>query len=340
MHFARHSATFVQLFDLDRLSQLWRRAVATGGGAEPRINDDFRLVKRVRVGDVDWSAGLSALDDRELLADKLADGFTFVLNRLEMRDAALLDVCSRLSRALGARGSFCGINAYVSPPNAAGFALHNDQQDAFVAQIAGSKRWRLCGSFPALMAPWQEAKPPPEAARNCTSVLLHAGDTLFVPRGLVHDADTDGLAETSLHLTIGLQSDFLLACELLHALALVTDANEMHVAIRAAASTRAALRQTVLQTSDATDVRAAMDELRAFVLEHEQWPAVALPVVGLNVYATAATPTDAAAVLAWLARCDDSHLVAAAQRFEATLQHKAELLRANALGAIERANET
>ena len=120
-------------------------------------------------------------------------------------------------------------------------------------------------------------------------------------------------------------------------LALETNASDMHVAIRAAASARTNLRRAILQPADSAAVRAAVAELRTFVLEHPQWPTVALPVIGLSVYATEPAPlVDASAVLAWLGRCDDSSLVAAAQRFEAVLREKADVLRANALGAIER----
>ncbi len=334
----RQPARFASLLDRRRLMALWNGAVSTESGLAPaRINDDFRLVKRVWSSGSWWSAGLPSFDQSHShLEQKLSDGFTFVFNRLEFRAAGLWNVCDELATASGVR--VCGINAYLSPSNARGFALHHDRQDAFVAQLSGRKRWRVCESWPVpLIGPWQEGKPPVDADRDCETVVLSAGDSLFLPRGVLHDADTVGFDESSLHVTIGLSSDFQMACELLHALVLTTtvrdDAHLHHLVIRAAASQRVDLRRMV-QHGSAAAVRAAMIELRAFVDESDDeidLANVLLPVVGLiDVYVKFSSTTRAprSAVLKWLQDVTDEQMAAAAQLFESVLNERTALLRA------------
>jgi hypothetical protein len=346
----RQPARFASLLDRRRLMALWSGAVSTESGHAPaRINDDFRLVKRVWSSGSWWSAGLPSFDQSQSaqLEQKLSDGFTFVFNRLELRDAGLWSVCDELATASGVR--VCGINGYLSPSNACGFALHHDRQDAFVAQLSGRKRWRVCESWPApLIGPWQEGKPPAEADKDCETVVLSAGDSLFLPRGVLHDADTVGFDESSLHVTIGLSSDFQMACELLHALVLTTtardDAHSRHLVIRAAASHRVDLRR-VVQHGSAAAVRAAMIDLRAFVDESDDeidLANVRLPVVGLiDVYVEFSSTTRASrsAVSKWLQDVTDEQAAAAAQLFDTVLTERTALLRAKKDGLLNRDRE-
>lgn len=98
-------------------------------------------------------------------------------------------------------------NIYLTPPGAQGFRTHYDTHDVLVLQVAGEKRWRVWGD--AVMphatrrTPWDSKVHTfdPNAGHE---VLLRAGDVLFVPRGVLHDASVQGGGEPSLHATIGL----------------------------------------------------------------------------------------------------------------------------------------
>ena len=80
--------------------------------------------------------------------------------------------------------------------------MHHDTHDVFVLQIAGEKRWLVYE--PVLELPLKDQRyseslgGPGEIVHD---VVLRAGDTLYLPRGWLHQAVT---SETdSLHLTVG-----------------------------------------------------------------------------------------------------------------------------------------
>jgi hypothetical protein len=112
-------------------------------------------------------------------------------------------------------------NIYLTPPGAQGFRPHYDTHDVLVLQIAGEKAWRVWPGQPfprpTRRTPWKGGVAPegePEA------IWLRAGDALYLPRGVIHDAAAQGTGEPSLHATIGLLEPswaeaFRMAAELL-----------------------------------------------------------------------------------------------------------------------------
>lgn len=122
-------------------------------------------------------------------------------------------VLQSLQRTWPALGAFCRdlelelthpvqANAYVTPPAARGLAVHHDTHDVLVLQVAGSKQWAVHPpvlELPLRAQPWKAAMGPP--AEPLLDVELHAGDSLYVPRGFPHSARAqDGV---SIHLTVG-----------------------------------------------------------------------------------------------------------------------------------------
>ena len=94
-------------------------------------------------------------------------------------------------------------NMYLTPAANQGFAPHYDTHDVFILQIEGQKKFRFFTS--ELKLPFPEDNY--DIALNahpqlCEEVTLAAGDTLYIPRGHVHDAQTVG-DEPSLHVTLG-----------------------------------------------------------------------------------------------------------------------------------------
>ena len=127
-------------------------------------------------------------------------GATLVVSQFHEMHRPLMRFCRGLEQAFlhGAQA-----NIYLTPPGAQGFRVHYDTHDVLVLQVEGEKRWRI---FPGQPVPRPTRRTPwpgniePEGEPEV--ITLRPGDTLYVPRGVMHDAAAqDGL---SLHITVGL----------------------------------------------------------------------------------------------------------------------------------------
>ena len=96
-------------------------------------------------------------------------------------------------------------NTYLTPPGAQGFRVHYDTHDVIILQVRGEKRWRLWSHQPVPQptrrTPWPGGIEP---VGEPETVTLRPGDTLYVPRGVMHDAAAQDGADPSLHITVGL----------------------------------------------------------------------------------------------------------------------------------------
>lgn len=88
-------------------------------------------------------------------------------------------------------GHPCQVNAYVTPPGAAGLSLHSDPHDVFVLQTFGRKHWEIHSA-------------PKEPKRAPIAALLEPGDCIYMPKGTPHVAVTH--EALSGHLTIGINT--------------------------------------------------------------------------------------------------------------------------------------
>ena len=127
------------------------------------------------------------------------DGATLILNHAERFWAPLREFVGRLAQFFGGRVQ---ANVYLTPPSSRGFAAHYDTHDVFLLQIAGSKSWRVCASsVPLPLAAQAYDDRAEEKADTRQDFLLATGDTLYLPRGFIHEAQTQ--VETSAHITVG-----------------------------------------------------------------------------------------------------------------------------------------
>jgi hypothetical protein len=135
----------------------------------------------------------------EPLYEQYRDGATILLTYLHERWAPLGRLCAGLAEEITATVS---VNAYLTPAGAQGFDAHFDTHDVFVAQVHGSKHWRMYGS-PIRLPLRDEHYEPPDGGpgKPDQEFDLRAGDLMYLPRGTVHEATSGG--EASLHLTIG-----------------------------------------------------------------------------------------------------------------------------------------
>lgn len=133
----------------------------------------------------------------------LADGYTVICDRLER----YLRGIAALSHAIEVELNFATqVNAYITPPGSTGFLPHLDHHDVLILQIHGTKTWQLYGETAVPAHEMQrrkeiEEKIDPAGLPAPTTLVLHAGDTLYLPRGRIHSAETGN--EPSVHLTIG-----------------------------------------------------------------------------------------------------------------------------------------
>jgi hypothetical protein len=193
--------------------------------------DPNRFHKLCGIRDLDaFLAGESARVPRVSLADSRRQGSAgipteeFTLNdqglvdltRLfELYDGGATLVLSEMNEVHPPLARFCrGLeriflhpvqcNIYLTPPNAQGFRTHYDTHDVLILQVQGEKLWRYWPTIPLPFAnnrtPWQNQPLPAEEPRT---QMMRPGDVLYVPRGGLHDAASQG-AQSSLHLTIGL----------------------------------------------------------------------------------------------------------------------------------------
>ena len=173
---------------------------------------DIRLVqldREIKASDYGWRGGLV---DPLRVARLFSEGATVVFGSLQDRHDPLRRLCARLAQEAGGRTQ---TNIYLTPRESQGFRVHWDTHDVFVLQVAGSKRWRIYGG--GLKHPLPHQKFDPELHEHGgveTEFTLAAGETLYIPRGVMHAAETT--EETSIHITLGLiaysWADLLVDC--------------------------------------------------------------------------------------------------------------------------------
>ena len=168
--------------------------------------------QRLTLSDAQLSGGASSASGQEYLdesghvvASRLLqghhDGATLVLSQANRRIASLADFCRQIHAGLGMR---CQTNAYLSPAGQQGFRPHYDSHDVFILQVQGCKIFHFYAGGPDLPANHHRFDPEQhKPGEHQTSIELSAGDALYIPRGIMHDAIAH--ADTaSLHLTLGL----------------------------------------------------------------------------------------------------------------------------------------
>jgi hypothetical protein len=167
----------------------------------------FRLVKAgEKLDPRDYTVDLSwrprpftgSADHLEVLR-QFRRGATVVLQGLHLTTTALARYCRELEAFLGHPVQ---ANAYYTPARSQGLPVHHDTHDVLVLQVSGSKRWLV--HEPAFELPLKHQRYGPELGGPGPAVLdvvLRAGDTLYLPRGWLHEALTS--EEDSLHLTVG-----------------------------------------------------------------------------------------------------------------------------------------
>jgi hypothetical protein len=169
----------------------------------------FRLVReggQLDVGsytrDVPWRPAFTKTVDVERVLAEWEAGATLVLQALHVNWQPLVVFCRQLEEAFG---QSVQANSYYTPRGSQGFAVHHDTHDVLVLQVAGEKRWLLYDPLLELPLKHQRySKSLGDEGTPTDDLVLRAGDTLYLPRGWLHQAETSDT--DSLHLTIGINA--------------------------------------------------------------------------------------------------------------------------------------
>ena len=174
------------------LEHHWRetyrfRLACQGRDLEPALYADLGgFTPRVRAADV---------------TDHLRRGATLSFDAID----ELHEPLTRLAGSFEAffRGG-TKINIYAAFRALHGLDLHRDNQEIFILQVDGRKRWILYGSSVDGLDRTElksRSKPPAGAAFD---QILQPGDLLYIPRGCYHVALP--MNEPALHLTLGVKN--------------------------------------------------------------------------------------------------------------------------------------
>lgn len=135
----------------------------------------------------------------EAVEGRLAGGALLSLNAVDRCFPAIRRLAREFEYTFRERMQ---INLYAGYSGSKGFHPHWDAHDVIVLQVSGSKLWRIYGRTSE--APLYRDLLPGEVAPEelAWTGELKAGDFLYLPRGVWHDAEATD--EPTIHLTVGL----------------------------------------------------------------------------------------------------------------------------------------
>jgi ribosomal protein L16 Arg81 hydroxylase len=151
-----------------------------------------------QVSPEDFTYGDGVVDTTRLF-QQFAEGGTIVFNQLQSYVPSLMELCRSLERDLSTRFQ---TNIYTTPEKAQGFPTHYDSHDVFILQVHGVKHWLLYNTpieLPFRGQPFRRDETPKGEVTQ--EFDMHPGDMLYLPRGVMHDAQTRE-GET-MHITLG-----------------------------------------------------------------------------------------------------------------------------------------
>jgi ribosomal protein L16 Arg81 hydroxylase len=134
------------------------------------------------------------------LIERHHEGATIVISQAHEKIPSLANFRRNIQNELKLR---CQTNVYLSPKGKQGFNAHFDSHDVFILQVAGTKTFNFYEGgveLPYQHDEFQAGKHTVGALSQ--SIALEPGDTLYIPRGVIHDAVAT--EQTSLHITLGI----------------------------------------------------------------------------------------------------------------------------------------
>jgi len=133
------------------------------------------------------------------LIEKHRNGATIVVSQAHEKIPSLASFRRAMQNALNLK---CQTNVYLSPTGKQGFNAHYDSHDVFILQVAGTKTFNFYDG--GIDLPYSHDgfnADSHEVGDLSMSIEMQPGDTLYIPRGVLHDAIAT--EQTSLHITLG-----------------------------------------------------------------------------------------------------------------------------------------
>lgn len=147
-----------------------------------------------------YCVGNDFVDKRRALALH-QQGATIILRALEQWSPGLNRLRVEAETLFGCESQ---INVYLTPPAEKSTPPHWDTHDLMVLQIAGSKRWRLFrGERTKPLSDERFQVGADYVSPEREEVVLNAGDTLYLPRGVIHEPVSESY---SVHVSLGLNA--------------------------------------------------------------------------------------------------------------------------------------
>jgi hypothetical protein len=165
----------------------------------------FRLVRAGETvagytTDLSWRPSpFTGVADVRRVLEEFERGATIVLQGLHHNWLPLARYCRHLESFLRHPVQ---ANAYFTPAGSQGLPVHHDTHEVISLQVAGTKRWLVYD--PVLELPLKNQRYRSalgEPGEPVLDLTLAAGDTLYLPRGWLHQALTS--EDDSLHITVG-----------------------------------------------------------------------------------------------------------------------------------------
>ncbi len=132
-----------------------------------------------------------------------ADGYTIVINEIQR----FWDPIKALVENIRSFMSHNAVaNLYLTPENEKALSPHYDAHDVIALQISGEKHWILYDDT-HFKTPLLNSFQPifqREHLTGAREITMRAGDILYMPRGVPHEAYTTD--KSSMHITIGIHS--------------------------------------------------------------------------------------------------------------------------------------
>jgi ribosomal protein L16 Arg81 hydroxylase len=151
------------------------------------------------------SFGQYGLVDMDKLFEQYCTNSTVVFQAFQRSLDTLRELCLNMHEQTSINFS---ANIYMTPCASRGFNYHYDTHDVIILQTFGKKKFYLYDT-PVHLPTKQQGhnqseefkKKDYKTEKPIFEEVLEAGDVLYIPRGLVHNAES--LENTSLHCTLG-----------------------------------------------------------------------------------------------------------------------------------------
>jgi len=132
-----------------------------------------------------------------------ADGHTIVINEIQRYYDPIKILVENIRQYMN---HHVVANLYLTPENEKALSPHYDSHDVFALQISGEKHWLLYDDTYCKTPLVHSFQPvfQREHLTGARQVTLKAGDIMYIPRGVPHEAFTTD--KSSMHITIGVHS--------------------------------------------------------------------------------------------------------------------------------------